>query len=223
MPVTYRDLDQDSSASRMAAQTLFSRAVGYHLPTAIPITLDRIDEFSLGKVLLFRKRPHKFMPWRKHDLDFTGHSLSSLLAEGQNLQFTSTSNFLFGVERGVSTVDVHLELDAELKDALVNFDVRFQTSDQKALDITTDFGRITHVTTDLFPLMSGRKVRVNPTHPVVQEAIEKGGTLFIVSTIYEAERCCIQFSSATTADDSERAVAQPGGATDEGTKDWTYG
>lgn len=213
----------------MAAQTLFNRAVGYHLPTAIPTTLERIDEFSLGKVLLFHKRPHKFMPWRKHELDFTGYSLSSLLAEGQNLQFSTASNFLFDVEKGVSTVDVQLGLDAELKEALVKFDMRFQTSDQKKLNITADFGRITHVSTDLFPMMSARKVKVNTEHPVVREAIEKGGALFIISTIYEAERCCIQFGSATKMDDSGRVVAQPGGAggtlggTFDEAKDWTQG
>ncbi len=213
----------------MASQTLFGRAVGYHLPTAIPTTLERIDEFCLGKVLLHHKRPHKFMPWRKHDLDFTGYSLSTLLSEDEHLKFATASNFLFDVKKGVSTVDVQLGLDAELKEALVKFDMRFQSGDQKKLNITADFGRITHVTTDLFPVLSARKIKVNRDHPIVQEAMEKGGALFIISTVYEAERCCIQFNSTTKADDSGRVVAQPGGTggtlggTYEDTQDWTQG
>ena len=36
----------------MAKQTVFSRAVGYHLSSAIPVQLDRVDEFAVGKVNL---------------------------------------------------------------------------------------------------------------------------------------------------------------------------
>ena len=34
----------------MAAQTLFSRAVGHHLPSAISVHLERVDDYVLGKV-----------------------------------------------------------------------------------------------------------------------------------------------------------------------------
>ena len=34
----------------MAEQALFSRAVGFHLPSAIPVQLERVDQFAVGKV-----------------------------------------------------------------------------------------------------------------------------------------------------------------------------
>ena len=42
---------------------------------------------------------------------------------------------------------------------------------------------------DACPLLSDKAYCLNTSHPVVKEAIEKGATLFVISTLYEAEQC----------------------------------
>ena len=42
------------SCVAMAEQIVFSRAVGFHFPTAIPVKLERVDEFAVGKVCCYR-------------------------------------------------------------------------------------------------------------------------------------------------------------------------
>ena len=195
----------------MASQTLFSRAIGYHLPTAIPTKLERIDEFCIGKVLTYRKKPRKFMPWRQHELNFTGYSLTNLLEEGQSLKFTTASNFLFDVQSSKNTIDATMDLDAELKAALLNLNISFETKDQKKYTITADLGKITHIQTDLFPLLAQGTFKVNMKHPIVEKAVENGGTLFVISTVYESERCNINLSSATSSGDHGQVVAEPAG------------
>jgi len=170
-------------------QTLFSRAVAQQLPIAIPTQLDRINEFSIGKVLTYGKKPRKLMPWRKHNLTFTGWSLSSLLADGEDLRFVMATSHVFDAGKGVSNVDVHLCLDGELKEALLKLDSRFQSKENKNMCVVADFGRIAHVSTDLFPVLNSRTYKVNMDLPVVKEAVENGSALFVISDIYEAEHC----------------------------------
>ena len=94
----------------MAMQSLFARAVGANLPTAIPTTLERIDQFAIGKVLTYKKKPRKLLPWRRHELSFTGRSVTDLLAEGQlqELKFATSSDFLFDAGKGTDKVYVEV-------------------------------------------------------------------------------------------------------------------
>lgn len=92
----------------MAMQNLFARAVGGNLPSAIPTALERIDQFAIGKVLTYQKKPRKLLPWRRHELNFTGCSITDLLAEGQlqELKFASSSEFLFDAGEGTDKLNV---------------------------------------------------------------------------------------------------------------------
>ena len=91
----------------MALQSLFARAVSANLPTAIPTTLERIDQFAIGKVLTYQKKPRKLLPWRRHELNFTGRSITDLLAEGQ-LKFATSSEFLFDAGKGSDKISVEV-------------------------------------------------------------------------------------------------------------------
>ena len=96
----------------MAMQSLFARAVGANLPTAIPTTLERIDQFSIGQVLTYQKKPRKLLPWRRRELNFTGRSITDLLAEGQaqQLNFATSSDFLFDTGKGTDKITVEVQL-----------------------------------------------------------------------------------------------------------------
>ena len=94
----------------MAMQSLFARAVGATLPSAIPSTLERIDQFAIGKVLTYQKKPRKLLPWRRRELSFTGRSITDLLAEGQlqELDFATSSDFLFDAGKGTDKITVEV-------------------------------------------------------------------------------------------------------------------
>ena len=183
------------------AQTLFHRTIGFHLPSAIPTQLERIDEFSIGKVLVYTKKPKRFTPWRKQELSFTGWSISSLLSppENQRLKIATASSFLFDLGKGSSSATVQVNLDAELSlhGALVNLDANLKVDDQKRLSISADLGKVTHVTTDLLASCSASKLQVNMDHPIVQEAMDKGQAMFVITSMYVAERCNIQVTTSS--------------------------
>ena len=207
------------------AQALFNRTIGFHLPSAIPTQLERIDEFSIGKVLVYTKKPKRFTPWRKQELSFTGWSISSLLSapEDQRLKIATASSFLFDLGKGSSSAAVHVNLDAELNlhEALVNLDANLKIDDQKKLMISADLGKVTHVATDLLTSCSASKLQVNMDHPIVQEAMNKGEAMFVITSMYTAERCNIQvtISDSETETVGGKVVASGGGGANETVKD----
>ena len=57
---------------------------------------------------------------------------------------------------------VQVGLDGELKSALAKLDFKVQSKEEKNLSITTDFGKITHIQTDLFEVLHAMRIRVSP-------------------------------------------------------------
>lgn len=206
------------------AQTLFNRTIGFHLPSAIPTQLERIDEFAIGKVLIYTKKPKRFTPWRKQELSFTGWSLSNLLSppEDQRLKIATASSFLFDLGKGSSSATVQVNMDTELNlhEALVSLGAKLKVDEMKKLSITTDLGKVTHVSTDLLSSCSAKGLHVNTEHPIVQEAMEKGDAMFVITSMYMAERCNIQVSIADNKDETVEAKAssKAGGEGDESVK-----
>ena len=98
-------------------------------------------------------------------------------------------------------------MGADLKEALVKLNLDLKGKYEKKTSITTDFGKITHIETDMFDVFSKKTYSVDTSKPIVKEAIAKGSTLFIVSTIYEAERSNISVSVSESGSESEQASA----------------
>ena len=203
-----------------AQQTVFARAVSYHLPNAIPTHLERIDEFAIGKVLVYSKRPHRIMPWRRRELDFTGYSLSSLLDEssGKKVEELKTSDtFLFDVGTGTSSVEVtvDVDLDGDLEKALkvlnLGGGVDVKNDYHKKVSITADFGKITHVSSEELVGTAGR-FKVNKQHPIVQRAMEHGDTLFVILSMYTAERCNISVDMSKSDEEEGKGDEKAGAA-----------
>ena len=184
----------------MAMQRLFARAVDHFLPSAIPTMLERHEDFSLGAVLHYKKKPKPFMPWRKNELYFSDCSLTDLLAEGQQLKFAAMSNFLFDAK---SAENISLYENPELLDSLEELKV----NTAGVVEIVTDLGRITHFVSDIFTLLLAQKVRLDTSHPVVKEAMSKGSTVFVISTLYQTEHLCMKVAAdGATVADGEQTV-----------------
>ena len=49
-------------------------------------------------------------------------------------------------------------------------------------------------------------------HPVIREARKNGNTIFVIATLYEAERCNIQVVFSKTTDDVASAAAEASAA-----------
>ncbi len=184
----------------MALNAIYKKAVKKIIPSAIPVDLEKIDEYSPGKILIYSKKPKKLIPMRKHDLDFTGVSLQNVLAEGQELTLTTAKSFLFdtGKDKASSsvTVDVSadLELSATLSELSAGGKLNFKLDRDKSVTVNTDFGRITHISTNLVNSMSEGSVMVKVDHPLVAKAIENGGVMFIITTIYQGAHSNVSVS-----------------------------
>ena len=200
-----------SALLTMAAQTLFDRIVTNYLPSAIPTNLERIDEHALGKVLIYGSKPRKLMPWRKHTLKFTGWTFTSLLAAEQTVDFVTSVRPFREARKGAIHFDVHL--DYEVREALFQLDKKTEMKDENVC-VTADMGKISQLSSDLFAALSARTCKVNMEHPVVKEAVEKGGALFVITSIYEAERSVIHVSkqyyepSEMSRSSSERSTCE---------------
>lgn len=191
----------------MPHEAVFRKAVEKFLPSAIPASLEKIDEYVPGKILVYSKKPRKLIPMRRHELDFTGYSVESLLAENEELRITTARSFLF--DTGKSSLSTVVKVDGGedlgLENSLTklvstDLSLKLKAGEEKTLTITSDFGKITHITTDI--VNSGRKgIQLDPEHPVVKRAVDHGGVMFIVSAIYEAERC--HLTMKMTKDESE--------------------
>ena len=201
-------------------QVVFGKAVKRFLPSAIPTHLEKIDEYAVGKVLVYSKRPRRLIPMRKHELDFTGWSMQSLLAENEVLTITTAKSYLFDTGKDVDSksfsVNVGGDLDianALTKLASASAGFKFDAGEKATLKVTTDFGKITHISTDLVNSAISREIHVKPDHPIVKKAVENGGVMFIISNIYEGERCNV---SATISKGEKESIS--GGAGVDGAK-----
>ena len=97
--------------------------------------------------------------------------------------------------------------DADLKEALAKLNLDLKGKFEKKTSITTDFGKITHIETDMFDVFSKKTYSLDTSNPIVKEAIAKGSTVFVISTMYEAERCNISVNVSESGSESEQAGA----------------
>lgn len=59
------------------------------------------------------------------------------------------------------------------------------------------------------PLFTFLPTQVNTNHPIIKEARKCGHTIFVISTIFQAEHCNIEVSFSEKVDDSASAGVQP--------------
>lgn len=189
----------------MACQALFNRVVSSCLPEAVPIQLDQVDKFDIGKVLILSCKPRRFSPRYKKDLKLTGCSLSSLLKEpdAKEMNISTGCRFLFDESKGCINLTVSLAKDPELQKMLGELVPTVSSEGTKQVTVHCDFCRVSHVSTDLLHSVTTKKIHVQMDHPVIQEAVANGRTLFVVTTIFNAEKCKIMLSTDSASTSSE--------------------
>ena len=65
---------------------------------------------------------------------------------------------------------------------------------KKLINLTTKFGRLDHIRSDLFKVLSEKQHTLDLNHPVITDAVQKGQTLFIITSVYKAEKCEVTVS-----------------------------
>lgn len=63
-------------------------------------------------------------------------------------------------------------------------------SGKKIVKINVSLGKFTHITTDMGNQFTkaGQKLTANLEHPVMREAVNKGKTLFVISSLFQSEK-----------------------------------
>ena len=172
-------------------QVVLDRAVKHHLPSAFASPLERVDEFEIGKILLHHKKP-RF--WRHKELDFTSLPLHSLLADSKDFKFErqTTIEFTSDSDKSQRVVNVDLDVDAEVKTHWLDIGGSIGGGEKKTLNLSIDFGKVDHITSDMFQVLSSKKWSVDLNHILVKDAMDRGMEMFIITSVYQASKVDIK-------------------------------
>ena len=70
--------------------------------------------------------------------------------------------------------------------------------------------------------MQDKSYSLDTSNPIVKEAIAKGATIFVISTLYEAEHSKISVKVAENESETTRAGLQPHGTGGDGDENVTH-
>jgi len=176
-------------------RAVFNRAVHFILPSAIPTHLDRSQEYALGDVLVYEKKLRFLMPWRKHRLVFTGINLSELVDDTVP-QITKTVTPVFDDASTSRTFGMGAKFDAEIRYAVAHFGAGVSASENATVSV--DFGKVERHFSNLSSLLNNTlnkdRFSVSAVHPVIQEAIRNNRTIFVITSLYVADKANINVS-----------------------------
>ena len=65
---------------------------------------------------------------------------------------------------------------------------------KRVANLTVGLGSFTHTVSDVFEVFRKNQFKINANHPVIKEAIHKGRTLFVISSVYQTEKAEIKVS-----------------------------
>ena len=103
----------------MASQSIYEKAVRLSFPSAFVTSLEKIDEFVIGAVLV---RHHKQRWYYGNSLDFTSAPLQSLLSksEQQSFSFQTETHTLFTgeSESKEKSLNINPSLDGDVRNIL---------------------------------------------------------------------------------------------------------
>ena len=169
-----------------AEDVIFNRAVNFSLRHAIPTQLDRCNEFALGGVLVFEKKLRPLMPWRKHRLVFTGVNINKLLKEPIDME--SKVEVTYDKTSTSRTFGVDAKVDAEIQDAVAHFGVHVAATEHASMSV--DFGKVErhYIDHDLLGGETTKQHQVLTTDSVIKDAIAHNRTLFVINSLYVAEK-----------------------------------
>jgi len=207
-------------AKSESERVVFNKAVNFVLPSAIPTHLDRSQEYALGDVLVYEKKQHFLMPWRKHRLVFTGVNVAELIDDTNfSSQVTKTVFPVFDDASTNRTFGVDGKLDAEIKYAVAHFGVGVSASENTTVSV--DFGKVVRHFNNLPSLFNQQQFSVSTTttqlfsqhpppriHPVIQDALRNNRTIFVITSLYVADKADVSVSFKSRSLDGTNSVSK---------------
>jgi len=191
-------------------RAVFNRAVNFVLPSAIPTHLDRSQEYALGDVLVYEKKVRFLMPWRKHRLVFTGINLSELVDDIAS-RVTKTVTQVFDNASTSRTFGVEAKLDTEIQYAVAHFGIGVSASENATVSV--DFGKVERHFSNLPSLLNKDRFSVSTSvstvHPVIQEALRNNRTIFVISSLYVADKANVNVSFKNSSTDGVADNSKP--------------
>ena len=76
----------------------------------------------------------------------------------------------------------------KVKAAILSIGGKIEGHMKDTATISVDFGDITHTISNMYKVLSTTQYRVDLKHPVVKDAVEKGKTFFIITSVYTASK-----------------------------------
>ena len=190
------------------SQVVFKRALEGCVPSVIPVDLDKADEYAPGNVFIRSKKPRKMIPMRGQDLTNTGELMRNILAKDSEISISLSKKVI--LDRSIAPLHVSVEVsgDAELEIALSAIagleDLKLSSHDKKILHIRADFGEVIEMSTNLVRANREGGFKVDTDLPVVKQAMEHGGVLFITTTLYKAECCKVAVKLSNKKGDKQQ-------------------
>ena len=159
----------------------FKLAAERVLPAAITAESDRSELYSIGNVVSHAAKP-TIVSWRKQNIQFsnteTGDavSLTDILTPDCSTSLSQLSH--------QSTLFANTGTRATTREFTTN------DAEGRAVTVKADFGAIYQTTSNLLGILdsTGGNLKVVSENSVIQKALENEGRLFVVSTLYEAEK-----------------------------------
>lgn len=75
-----------------------------------------------------------------------------------------------------------------MKSAWLSLGGKLGGTGKKNVILTVALGALNHIKANLFEVLNGKGYTVDTNHPVIKEAMAKGGTLFVISAIYMSDK-----------------------------------
>ena len=166
--------------------------------SAIPISLESSLDLEMGSVLVYEKTPTRFTPWRKNNLVFTGFSINDLL--DIPVSITTDEAVMYDCANYSRTINdkAAADLDADVKSSLVDFGMNFNIGEEKKL--SGNFGKVTRKRWNLRDevIRGIFKATMNTDHGITKGAAKRGGTIFVVTDLYQADMVVLSLHNTVT-------------------------
>ena len=147
-------------------------------------------EFEIGKVLVLHNKRHW---WRPHpSLDFTSLPLKILLKRPLHVTRQSQLEFTAATLTSHNAVAVTLGVTGGLKKDLLSVVGQAKGKHASELTFVVDFGKIEHVVGNFFAGLYGNQYVIDRGHPVVQDAMERGMEMYVITSVYRASKVDIK-------------------------------
>jgi hypothetical protein len=188
------------------SQAIFEEVIERCLSSAIPVLLEKANDYCIGKVFVYSKKTHRVLPMRGTNvLTPTAGNFPELLATDAAISLSITKRIL--LDRKIDPLCFSMEVDgnAELRSALFNY-ASLGAEDKKKgmLHIRADFGEVVELTSSLHLTDCADTMRVNPGNPLVKRVMEYGKSMFLLSTLYQAEHCKVDVKLCGKKEDKKQ-------------------